>query len=175
MSTIYWHEMDSPIGRLLLAGERDRLSLVHFQSTARPRQPDPEWIERSSMFGAVERQLREYFASKRRTFDLELMMPGTPFQRDVWSALRAIPYGETISYAELAARLGKPRAVRAVGSANGANPVPIVVPCHRVIGSDGSLTGFGGGLDLKRRLLALEGARCVQEPIRDLFAGAGGC
>ena len=172
MSTTYWHEIDSPIGRLLLAGERDRLSLVHFQSTARPRRPESEWIAAPGMFDTVALQLQEYFAGERRAFDLALLMPGTPFQRAVWSALTAIPYGETVSYAELARRLGRPRAVRAVGSANGANPVPIIVPCHRVIGSDGSLTGFGGGLEVKRRLLALEGAVSAHDPVGDLFAGA---
>ncbi|HZF24676.1 MAG TPA: methylated-DNA--[protein]-cysteine S-methyltransferase [Steroidobacteraceae bacterium] len=161
-AAIYWHEIDSPIGRLLLVGERERLKLLHFQSASR-RRPEEGWIADSSAFESVRRQLREYFAGRRRAFDLGLMMPGTPFQCAVWSALRAIPYGETISYAELARRLGRPRAVRAVGSANGANPLPIVVPCHRVIGSDGSLTGFGGGLELKRSLLALEGAACVRK------------
>ncbi|HKE43248.1 MAG TPA: methylated-DNA--[protein]-cysteine S-methyltransferase [Steroidobacteraceae bacterium] len=168
---IYWHEIDSPIGRLLLAGERDQLTLVRFQSAARSRRPQPEWVADAARFDAVTRQLSEYFAGERQVFDLELAMAGTPFQRAVWSALREIPYGETISYGELARRLGRPRAVRAVGSANGANPVPIIVPCHRVIGSDGSLTGFGGGLDMKRRLLALEGAACVDSSCRDLFAG----
>src|SRR5215470_7504973 len=131
MNAIYWHEIDSPIGRLLLAGERDRLSVIHFQTTARPRSPESGWVRKASMFDVATRQLHEYFDGKRHAFDLELAMAGTPFQLAVWSALRAIPYGETISYAELARRLGKPRAVRAVGSANGANPVPIVVPCHR--------------------------------------------
>jgi methylated-DNA-[protein]-cysteine S-methyltransferase len=169
-TAVYWHEIDSPVGRLLLAGERGRLSLVHFQAGLHALRPEPGWIADALAFPAATLQLREYFAGRRRMFDLELAMPGTAFQCAVWAALRTIPYGETISYAELARRLGKPRAVRAVGSANGANPLPIVVPCHRVIGSDGSLTGFGGGLDLKRKLLTLEGAACVQEACGDLFS-----
>lgn len=104
-------------------------------------------------------QLREYFAGKRETFDVELAMKGTPFQLAVWNELTKIPYGHTISYAELAVRIGKPSAVRAVGAANGANPIPVIVPCHRVIGANGSLTGYGGGIERKQWLLALEGRR----------------
>jgi len=100
--------------------------------------------------------LQSYFAGERKHFDLSLLLEGTDFQKTVWTALRQIPYGETISYKQLAQRIGKPRAVRAVGAANGANPIPIIIPCHRVIGNDGSLTGFGGGLPLKKRLLELE-------------------
>lgn len=102
-------------------------------------------------------QLREYFSGDRKTFDLRLRLKGTEFQRKVWAALQEIPFGQTISYSELARRIGSPKAVRAVGRANGANPVSIIVPCHRVIGSDGSLTGYGGGMDRKRELLRLEG------------------
>ena len=122
------------------------------------REPDPAWTRDASAFTDLRRQLAEYFRGERRTFEVRLAPEGTAFQRDTWSALATIPYGATISYAELARRVGRPRAVRAVGAANGANPLPIVVPCHRVIGADGSLTGFGGGLDTKRRLLELEGA-----------------
>ena len=104
-------------------------------------------------------QVSEYFSGKRQTFDLELAPRGTPFQLAVWNALLAIPYGDTISYAELARRIGKPAAVRAVGSANGANPIPVIIPCHRVIGSNGSLTGYGGGIERKQWLLAHEGRR----------------
>jgi methylated-DNA-[protein]-cysteine S-methyltransferase len=107
-------------------------------------------------FAAVRRQLEEYFAGERRVFDLPVAPPGTPFQQRVWTELQRIGYGETISYAELAARIGRPTAIRAAGAANGANPVSIIIPCHRVIGSDGSLTGYGGGLEAKRRLLELE-------------------
>lgn len=112
-------------------------------------------------------QLREYFSGGRRSFTLRLAPRGTPFQRLVWDALGAIPYGETLSYVELARRIGRAGSARAVGLANGANPLPIVIPCHRVIGADGSLRGFGGGLHIKRALLVLEGAACVA----DLFSG----
>ena len=107
------------------------------------------------------RQLRAYFAGQLRWFDLPLDMQGTPFQLRVWRELERIPYGETRSYSQIAAAIGAPRAVRAVGAANGANPIPIVVPCHRVIGASGKLVGYGGGLPLKRRLLELEGARAL--------------
>lgn len=107
---------------------------------------------------AVARELAEYFAGRRREFTLALDPPGTPFQREVWGELARIPYGATLSYGELARRIGRPAASRAVGAANGANPIPVILPCHRVIGSDGSLTGYGGGLPIKRALLALEGA-----------------
>ena len=107
----------------------------------------------------VEAQLREYFAGERQTFEIELNLRGTEFQRAVWNELLRIPYGATITYAELARRIGKPSAIRAVGAANGANPVPVIVPCHRVIGSNGTLTGYGGGIERKQWLLALEGRR----------------
>ena len=105
---------------------------------------------------AVIAQLREYFAGARRDFDVELAPRGTTFQLDVWRELERIPYGVTISYRELAERIGKPQAVRAIGAANGANPIPIIIPCHRVIGANGSLTGYGGGIDIKKTLLAIE-------------------
>jgi methylated-DNA-[protein]-cysteine S-methyltransferase len=111
---------------------------------------DPEWLI------ASRQQLTEYFAGTRRDFELRLDPRGTPFQQQVWAALCAIPYGETTSYSELARRIGNPRAVRAVGLANGSNPIPVIVPCHRVIGADGTLTGYGGGLDIKQQLLDLE-------------------
>lgn len=116
-----------------------------------------EVIEDAARTAEVRRQLEEYFAGKRQEFGLALAPAGTPFERSVWDELRKIPFGETRSYGEIAHALGRPGASRAVGRANGANPLPIVVPCHRVIGSDGSLTGFGGGLDAKSRLLELEG------------------
>ena len=112
-------------------------------------------------FRDLREQLAQYFAGRRRTFSLKLAPAGTDFQQATWRALVEIPYGETASYAEIARRVGRPAASRAVGAANGANPLPIVVPCHRVIGADGSLTGFGGGLPIKRALLELEGAACV--------------
>jgi methylated-DNA-[protein]-cysteine S-methyltransferase len=150
--------VDSPLGELLLAGEEGALHLVSFPSGKARRRPEPGWTEDAAPFRAAAKQLREYFAGKRERFELELAPAGTAFQLAVWRGLRRIPYGRTWSYAELAARIGRPKAMRAVGAANGANPLPIVVPCHRVIGADGSLTGFGGGLPAKRLLLELEGA-----------------
>ena len=157
-TAIYWHEIDSPLGRLLLAGDGESLIQVCFQGGPRPRQPAADWIAAGKPFRGVIAQLGEYFAGKRRRFELPLAPRGTEFQRRVWRALTEIPYGKTISYGELARGIDKPNASRAVGLANGANPLPIIVPCHRVIGADGSLTGFGGGLPIKRTLLALEGA-----------------
>jgi methylated-DNA-[protein]-cysteine S-methyltransferase len=155
---LYWHEIDSPVGRLLLAGDGESLIQVCFQSGPRPLAPHGRWRADPAPFRAAVAQLEEYFAGKRRSFELPLAPRGTEFQRRVWRALIEIPYARTESYGELARRIGKPSASRAVGLANGANPLPIIVPCHRVIGADGSLTGFGGGLPIKRKLLALEAA-----------------
>lgn len=157
-STTYWHEFHSPIGKLLFAGDGARLRQVCFQAGPRPMRPHQDWTESRAPFEAAITQLEEYFAGRRHEFDLPLAPVGTDFQRRVWSTLRTIPYGSTISYGELARRIGSPRASRAVGLANGANPIPIIVPCHRVIGANGSLTGFGGGLPIKRALLSLEGS-----------------
>jgi methylated-DNA-[protein]-cysteine S-methyltransferase len=143
--------VETPIGSLLLAGN-GRLQQVHFA----PAHPEDGWQHDPHAFADAAGQLLEYFNGQRREFDLDIEMVGTPFQREVWSALRRIPYGEVRSYSDIARQIGRPNAVRAVGAANGANPIPIIVPCHRVIGSNGSLTGFGGGLDVKRRLLDLE-------------------
>ena len=148
--------LDSPLGALLLAGQAETLSLLSFPEGKRKRMPGPGWQERQVAFVAARQQLQEYFAGKRREFALQLAPQGTPFQLSVLDALGSIPYGTTLSYQEVAARIGRPKAVRAVGAANGRNPLPIVIPCHRVIGADGSLTGFGGGLEAKRYLLALE-------------------
>jgi methylated-DNA-[protein]-cysteine S-methyltransferase len=149
-----WYE--SPVGLLLFAGSSNGLELLSFCSGRRSVQLDPDWRQDDSLFVEVVDQLNSYFAGKRETFDLPLVVAGTAFQKKVWTALESIPYGETISYKELAERIGRPRAIRAVGAANGANPIPIIIPCHRVIGNDGSLTGFGGGLPLKKKLLELE-------------------
>jgi methylated-DNA-[protein]-cysteine S-methyltransferase len=151
----YWC-MESPIGELLLLGESDRLCGLYMQHGDRPVVVSPEWRSSEVHFIDVRRQLDEYFAGARHTFDLDLKLHGTSFQRSVWSALVEIPYGETVSYGELARHLGNPAAVRAVGLANGRNPISVIVPCHRVIGADGSLTGYGGGLENKRHLLELE-------------------
>ena len=120
------------------------------------RDPEADWIYNEKPFVAARQQLTEYFAGERRAFDLPLKLSGTEFQMSVLHALQQIPYGETTSYAEIAERIGRPKAVRAVGAANGRNPIPIIVPCHRVVGSHGDLTGFGGGLDTKEALLRLE-------------------
>ena len=162
--TRYWHEIDTPIGTVLLAGDGERLTRIHFQSGPRPLRPRPQWIATARPFANAVAQLNAYFAGRRTRFDLPLSPAGTEFQRQVWQALRSIPYGETISYGELARRVGNPRASRAVGLANGANPLPIVVPCHRVIGANATLTGFGGGLPIKRALLDLEGALPESSP-----------
>ncbi len=148
--------MDSPIGRLLLAGDEDGLALIGFPEGKGHREPDEDWVEDDAAFADVRRQLGEYFDGDRLDFDLPLCPDGTAFQLDVLRALQEIPYGETVSYADIARRVGRPKAVRAVGAANGRNPIPIVIPCHRVIGSNGSMTGFGGGIDTKVALLELE-------------------
>jgi methylated-DNA-[protein]-cysteine S-methyltransferase len=156
MNPVYYSWFESPVGKLLLAGSGTALKLVSFDSGKRRRSVEAEWQVDSSRFAEVVTQLQSYFAGERRKFDLPLVLEGTDFQKRVWSALQEIPYGETISYKELAQTVGSPKAVRAVGAANGANPIPIIIPCHRVIGNDGRLTGFGGGLPLKKRLLQLE-------------------
>jgi len=151
--------MPSPVGPLLLAADDEGLHLIEFHSPRHPTGRTSDWQQgEHEVLRDARVQLEQYFAGERRAFDLPLAPRGTAFQREVWNALRDIPYGATISYAQLAQRIGKPSAMRAVGAANGRNPLPIVVPCHRVIGADGSLTGFGGGLPTKRFLLELEGA-----------------
>jgi methylated-DNA-[protein]-cysteine S-methyltransferase len=144
------------VGRLRLAGDEKGLREISFQDGRHPVRLAEGWQRTEEPFREVIAQLDAYFAGRLQTFDLPLAPEGTPFQREVWSALTTIPYGETMSYGELARQLGRPAASRAVGAANGRNPIPIVIPCHRVVGADGSLTGFGGGLAIKRQLLALE-------------------
>ncbi len=156
MSETLFTHLDSPIGPLLLAGDGERLSRIGFPSGKGVVAPRAEWRRADGAFARARGQLGEYFAGRRLVFDLALDPVGTPFQLEVWRALLDVPAGGTISYGELARRIGRPAASRAVGAANGANPLPIVVPCHRVIGANGTLTGFGGGLDAKRRLLDLE-------------------
>ena len=149
---------ESPVGRIRLVGHDDILTGLHLADHERCPVPDPDWRADPTGFAGVRRQLDEYFAGDRRQFDIEVELHGSPFQVAVWSALRTIPYGETTSYAAIARAVGRPAAVRAVGAANGRNPVSIVVPCHRVIGADGSLTGYGWGVDRKAWLLELEQA-----------------
>jgi methylated-DNA-[protein]-cysteine S-methyltransferase len=154
--TLWYDTMDSPVGRLRLVADAQGLRRICFPRERHPRPDDLDGTHAPARLAFARRQLDEYFAGRRRTFELPLAPRGTLFQLAVWQALRAIPWGATWSYAELARHLGKPNAMRAVGGANGRNPLPIVVPCHRVIGADGSLTGFGGGLEAKSTLLALE-------------------
>jgi methylated-DNA-[protein]-cysteine S-methyltransferase len=141
---------------LLLAGDEEGLELVAFAEGRHAPQPESDWRYHTQPLQKAVGQLTAYFAGNLRSFDLPLRPRGTPFQLAVWQALQDIPYGRTISYGELARRIGNPKASRAVGLANGSNPIAIVVPCHRVIGSNGKLTGYGGGLDNKEILLALE-------------------
>jgi methylated-DNA-[protein]-cysteine S-methyltransferase len=153
---VKYRYLKSPIGEILIAGDDEGLRFIGFPEGKGRIEPQPEWTRSDRAFADAARQLKEYFAGKRRNFDLDIAPEGTRFQRSVLDALQGIPYGETRSYAEIAAVVGRPRAVRAVGAANGRNPLPIVIPCHRVIGSNGSLTGFGGGIETKRFLLELE-------------------
>lgn len=146
----------SPIGRLMLIGKNGVLEELLFPNEVQDKLIDSGFQHNEKIFEPVLKQLREYFAGKRQHFSLKLSPNGTEFQHRVWQELCNIPYGQTTSYGEVAARLGNPKGGRAVGMANGKNPIPIIVPCHRVIGKDGSLTGFGGGLDIKRQLLELE-------------------
>lgn len=164
---------ESPVGRLWLAADEQGLRRIEFpprvgqsggRRAARATGAETTWFGAASpaarrILRAARQQLAEYFAGRRKRFDLPLAPEGTAFQLRVWAELRKIPWGETVSYGELARRIGMPRAARAVGAANGANPIPIVIPCHRVIGSTGRLTGFGGGLDAKATLLGLEGGQ----------------
>ncbi|MCB1554903.1 MAG: methylated-DNA--[protein]-cysteine S-methyltransferase [Xanthomonadales bacterium] len=152
----YWHEvLESPLGPLVLVATRDGLDAIRFARNGQPDLPADSMHAPGRLAGYVQ-QLQEYFAGTREAFELPLAPRGTAFQLLAWRALGSIPFGETRSYADQARAIGRPKAVRAVGAANGANPIPIVIPCHRVIGSDGSLTGFGGGLDAKRWLLGFE-------------------
>ncbi len=156
---MYYCYVSSPIGDLLLAGNADELHYLGFPRGRLRRDPEADWIFNEHPFADARRQLKEYFAGERTDFDLPLKLSGTDFQVAVLEELTRIPYGETASYADIAERIGRPRAVRAVGAANGRNPLPIFVPCHRVIGKSGDLTGFGGGIDTKAALLRLEAER----------------
>lgn len=155
-NVVCYTRMESPLGPLLVAGDDEGLRRIEFVNGRKPAQEDPRWRADAEPLGETIRQLSAYFAGELETFDLLLAPAGTPFQLAVWDRLLEIPYGETVSYGELARRVGNPKASRAVGLANGSNPIPIVIPCHRVIGSDGKLTGYGGGLPIKEKLLAME-------------------
>jgi methylated-DNA-[protein]-cysteine S-methyltransferase len=156
--SLFYKMMESPVGKLKLVASDKGLAAILWEndSPRRVRLGEVVEEERHPVLIETERQLGEYFAGKRRDFSIALDVRGTRFQKDVWEALLAIPFGETRSYGELAKQLGNPRATRAVGAANGRNPVSVIVPCHRVVGSSGKLTGFAGGLDAKAHLLGLE-------------------
>src|SRR3569833_1547159 len=156
MSPVWYDNLSTPIGRLRMVADEQGLREDWFESGRHQREPAPSWTHSPPALAFARVQLEEYFAGARQVFELPLHPLGTPFQLTVWQELARIPYGATISYGELARRIGQPQAMRAVGAANGRNPLPIVLPCHRVIGADGSLTGFGGGLPTKRFLLAME-------------------
>ncbi|MFZ0802729.1 MAG: methylated-DNA--[protein]-cysteine S-methyltransferase [Terriglobales bacterium] len=149
-------QIESPVGPLLLVADDAGLREILFVNGRHQARPEASWKEDGAPLEKTISQLHSYFAGEREAFDLTLAPEGTQFQREVWRRLCEIPYGETISYGELARRIGNPQASRAVGLANGSNPIPIVIPCHRVIGSNGKLTGYGGGLPIKEKLLALE-------------------
>jgi methylated-DNA-[protein]-cysteine S-methyltransferase len=151
--------IESPIGELLLVGDDEALRGLYMQEGRKPGMALPGWRREPGAFAAVETQLNEYFAGRRTSFDLPLEPAGTSFQLRVWRELLEIGYGETVSYGELARRIGRPAAARAVGAANGSNPISVIVPCHRLVGADGALTGYGGGVDRKRQLLDLEAGR----------------
>ena len=158
MMPTFYTVTDTPIGKLLLVSRDGKLKRIEFHGGEESLAAARDWRPAQDPFAEAIRQLKLYFAGKLRAFNLPLAPEGTPFQCATWDALLTIPYGETCSYAHIARAMGRPTAVRAVGAANGRNPLPVVIPCHRVIGSNGHLTGFGGGLDIKRQLLELEGS-----------------
>jgi methylated-DNA-[protein]-cysteine S-methyltransferase len=153
---ISYAHLDTPVGLLLLQANENGLREIRFLKAGQPVLPKSDWQEDPGAFREPIRQLRAYFAGQLEEFDIRLAPQGTLFQQRVWTEISKIPYGGTVSYGELARRIGNPKASRAVGLANGSNPIPIIIPCHRVIGSNGKLTGYGGGLPIKRKLLALE-------------------
>jgi methylated-DNA-[protein]-cysteine S-methyltransferase len=153
---MYYTFLETPIGDLLLAGDEQGLSLIGFPEGSMRREPEPDWVYSEDLFSAAREQLTAYFDGTLKEFDLPISPNGTEFQLEVLAELQKIPYGTTTSYGDIAKRIGRPKAVRAVGAANGRNPLPIIIPCHRVVGSNGALTGFGGGLPTKEALLRLE-------------------
>jgi methylated-DNA-[protein]-cysteine S-methyltransferase len=153
---LLYTQLHSPIGELLLVGDGEALHRLHMLDGPHPIAIDEQWQRAEHAFAETRSQLAQYFAGERTDFELALHMEGTPFQRSVWEALREIPYGQTASYGEIARRVGQPGAARAIGITNARNPISVIVPCHRVIGANGTLTGYGGGLQRKRFLLDLE-------------------
>lgn len=171
-ATTCYSYLDCPLGRMFVQGDGQFVTALFMPQHRGWRGPDASWRRSEAPFAAVREQLAEYFAGERRHFDVPLKLAGTPFQQRVWQELLRIPFGATITYGQLAERVGKPTASRAVGHANGRNPVSILVPCHRVIGADGKLTGYAGGIDKKRWLLAWERRAAAAKP-GYLFEGAG--
>ncbi len=161
--------LDSPVGTLLIARGETGLREIRFPRAEQPAAPEPAWTAGDGVDADAAAQFDAYFRGERTSFNLPIAPIGTPFQKAVWALLCEIPYGRTVTYGELACRLGNPKSVRAVGAANGRNPLPIIVPCHRVIGSDGSLTGYAGGLVVKEALLRLEGASFKPSGLPSLF------
>ena len=155
---MYFTTYQSPFGEIAITASNQGITALAFQAGNAAITPDPNWLQDESKFVEIKTQLDEYFSGNRRTFDLALDPKGTPFQKNVWRALCTIEMGKTVSYSDLAKAINNPKAVRAVGTANGANPIALIVPCHRVIGSNGKLTGYAGGLGLKSKLLMHEGA-----------------
>ncbi|WP_298444400.1 methylated-DNA--[protein]-cysteine S-methyltransferase [uncultured Ferrimonas sp.] len=153
---MHYSEIDSPMGTVLIVGSEQGLHAVSFQQGSQPLAIAADWQRDDQALCAARTQLQQYFAGQRQQFELALAPVGTEFQRQVWQALCQIPYGTTASYGQIASAIGKPKAVRALGAANGKNPIAVVIPCHRVIGANGSLTGYAGGLELKQQLLQLE-------------------
>lgn len=170
MTTTYIHTIDSPLGVLTLHSDGAALTGLFMTSSKGKPEGDPTWRRDPAVFADVVAQLNSYFAGTLRTFDVPLAASGTPFQQRVWSALREIPYSETRSYRDIAERIGSPKAVRAVGLANGRNPISVIVPCHRVVGANGSLTGYGGGLSNKQLLLDLERRTAGERTLLDQMA-----
>ena len=160
---MFYRYHDSPIGRLLLVADETGLQQLLMDIDGKPWRIGEHWRTAAGELDKVCRQLDEYFAGRRQRFELALAPQGTAFQQAVWQALQTIPFGQTSSYSALAAEIARPRAVRAVGAANGANPIALIIPCHRVIGRDGSLTGYAGGLPRKALLLKLEGAQLPEQ------------
>ncbi len=161
--TVSYTWLDTPAGRIAVAWSNRGLERVAIGTHA-ARDVDPSWTLDPSLDCAATRQIRDYFLGERTRFDLPVVLPGTDFQQAVWRELARIPFGETVAYGDVAARVGRPGAARAVGMACNRNPVPIVIPCHRVIGADGRLVGFGGGLGMKQNLLEFERARVRSRP-----------
>ncbi len=169
--TVCYTHFSSPLGKLLLTSAGENLTGIYFPKHQHDHKPASHWRRDAACLDEACRQLRAYFAGELRKFDLPLALAGSSFEQRVWNALCKIPHGRTVSYGDIARKIGQPKACRAVGLANGRNLIPIVVPCHRVIGSNGSLTGYGGGLDTKRRLLELEGVLLETRRQQTFLAG----